>query len=270
MSFIDDLIDIGSDAIDWFTGSSAGANLARTAVTSFALNQVIKSVNNDNAVSTTTNRSTINSTPTVDPGVRLQVDPSPDQKIPVVYGRCGLGGIVVDAVLSDDKQTMRFCIVLCEKTGKLALGAGADSQITVESVYWNNNKIAFRKDGITAAALIDSQTNVEQSTDIDGLVKVWLYNNGSDSPILPFSFQSNALLPSAYSVMSGWNSNDKMSELVFAIVQVTYNKAKNITSLGNMTFVINNTMTLAGDCMYDYMTNKRYGAGIDPSEIYSV
>jgi hypothetical protein len=35
-----------------------------------------------------------------------------------------------------------------------------------------------------------------------------------------------------------------------------------------MTFVIENSMKLAGDCLYDLMTNTRYGAGINPEEIY--
>jgi hypothetical protein len=37
-----------------------------------------------------------------------------------------------------------------------------------------------------------------------------------------------------------------------------------------MRFKIQNSMTLPGDCIYDYMTNTRYGAGIDPAEINSL
>jgi hypothetical protein len=54
-----------------------------------------------------------------------------------------------------------------------------------------------------------------------------------------------------------------MSNLVFVIVRVDYNKDKNITGLGDLTFEIKNSMKLPGDCLYDYMTNTRYGAGID-------
>ena len=61
-----------------------------------------------------------------------------------------------------------------------------------------------------------------------------------------------------------------MSELVFCIVKIKYNKEKDITSLGEMEFKLNNTLTLPGDVIYDYMTNERYGAGIDSAEIYSV
>ena len=32
-------------------------------------------------------------------------------------------------------------------------------------------------------------------------------------------------------------------------------------------FHVTNSMTQPGDCIYDYMTNEMYGAGIDPAEI---
>jgi hypothetical protein len=60
-----------------------------------------------------------------------------------------------------------------------------------------------------------------------------------------------------------------MNNLAFAIVRIDYDKEKDVTSLGEFKFRINNTMYQAGDCLYDYMTNTRYGAGIDSGEIYS-
>jgi hypothetical protein len=60
-----------------------------------------------------------------------------------------------------------------------------------------------------------------------------------------------------------------MSDLVFAIIRLDYDAEKNVTGLGNVRFKISNSMTQPGDCLYDYMTNTRYGAGIDPTEIYA-
>jgi hypothetical protein len=60
-----------------------------------------------------------------------------------------------------------------------------------------------------------------------------------------------------------------MSDLVFAVVQITYSRENGITALPNMRFHLRNSMTLPGDCMLDYMTNTRYGAGIPAEEIYS-
>jgi hypothetical protein len=61
-----------------------------------------------------------------------------------------------------------------------------------------------------------------------------------------------------------------MSNLVFAVVRLTYDSDKGVTSIPNMQVRVKNTMTLPGDCVYDYMTNTRYGAGIPPGEIYSI
>jgi hypothetical protein len=58
-----------------------------------------------------------------------------------------------------------------------------------------------------------------------------------------------------------------MSDLVFAIVKVDYNRDKNVTSIGDYQFKITNSMKLGGDCLFDYATNTRYGAGIRLADI---
>jgi hypothetical protein len=59
-----------------------------------------------------------------------------------------------------------------------------------------------------------------------------------------------------------------MTNLCFALIRIDYNREKNVTGLGDIKFVIENSMTKPGDCLYDYMTNTRYGAGISAEEIY--
>ena len=247
MSWWDDLVDLGSSALDWFTGNSIGANLARTAVTGLALNQVTNAINREQANTTTT---------AVDKGVRVQVNPDPNTKIPVVYGRTALGGIVTDAVMSDQKTQMFYCLTLCEKTGRLNLGQGADSEITLLRVWRDNQALTFNENGVVQSSI--DETGVE-NTDIQGLIQFWFYNNGS-------LVSQNTDTP-AWQVFPTWNSNNKMTNLVFVIVRVDYNRDKNVTGLGDLTFEIKNSMTLPGDCLYDYMTNTRYGAGIPRAEI---
>jgi hypothetical protein len=58
-----------------------------------------------------------------------------------------------------------------------------------------------------------------------------------------------------------------MDELVFALIKVRYSKEKGITGIGNIEFKVKNTMSQAGDCINDYLTNTRYGAGITIEEI---
>jgi hypothetical protein len=50
---------------------------------------------------------------------------------------------------------------------------------------------------------------------------------------------------------------------------MTYSSEKNLTRIPTIRVQLTNSMTMPGDVVYDYMTNTRYGAGIDPSEIYS-
>lgn len=260
MSWLDDIIDVGKNVVGWFSGNTMGANLARTALSGYALNQVTKSINRENATEKKT----------VDEGVRLQVNPSPDQKIPVVYGRAALGGIISDAYLTTDNQNMYYCITLCEQTGNLNLGAGALSQITFKDIYWNNERLIFKQSGADAgyvvASSIDESGNV--NNDVNGLIQVFCYSGTSYDPVLPAGY-TNATSYYANNIMPHWTADHDMSYLVFAIVKITYNKEKNVTGLGDMTFVLENTMSEPGDCLYDYMTNTRYGAGIDPTEIYA-
>ena len=242
MSWWDDIVDFGSSALTWFTGNTTGAQLARTAVTGYALNQVTRAINKEQATTTST---------TADKGVRVQVNPDPNAKIPVIYGRSAISGIVTDALISDQKTQMFYCITLCEKTGRLSLGQGADSEILVTRIWRDNQALSFDSTGLVNGSVDDAGT---LNTDISGLIQFWIYNNGS-----LVSQNSNS---SAWDVFPTWDSTNLMTNLVFAIVRVDYNKDKNVTGLGDLTFEIKNSMSMPGDCLYDYMTNTRYGAGI--------
>ena len=260
MSFLDDIVDIGSNLWGQFTGSGVAGSIAKATALGFLLKEVTNSVNKDNTKAQTT------TTTAVDQGVRLQVDPDPTHAIPVVYGEAFIAGIVTDARLSSDNQTMWYCLTLCEKTGT-KLSDSVDSVIVFEELFWNDQKISFQSDGITAASVVDNSG--QANTDINGLVKIYCYNNGSNSPVVPNGY-TNGALASAYGIWAGgsvWTSQHTMDQLVFAIVRVDYDREKNVTGLPNIKFKLQNSMTQPGDCLYDYVTNTRYGAGIDPAEI---
>jgi hypothetical protein len=248
MGWLDSLLDIGATAIGWFTGGTLGAQLARTVVTSVALNQVSKSIAKEQKTDVQK---------TEDKGVRLQTNPDPNTKIPVVYGRACLGGTVTDAQMTNSNQTMWYCITICEVTGNLNLGQGAASSITFKDVYRDKQKLIFNSDGVTVAKAVDSD-GVE-NTDVAGLIKVYTFRNGSLSGPSPAA---------AATLMPAWTANHTMTNLCFALIRIDYNREKNVTGLGDIKFVIENSMTKPGDCLYDYMTNTRYGAGIASSEIY--
>ena len=58
-----------------------------------------------------------------------------------------------------------------------------------------------------------------------------------------------------------------MENLLFAVVEINYNREKGLTQLGTWNFEIENDMNKPGDVMYDYMTNTTYGAGIHEDDI---
>lgn len=253
MSWLDDLVDFGSSAANYFTGNSIGSSLARTALMGFALNRISNSINKEN---------NSNTAPNIQP---QQVDPDPNAKIPVVYGKALVKGIITDAVLTNGNQDMYFCLTLCEKTGNTGLGSGNDSVITFKEIYWNNQRLVFNSDGITVNSAIDEAGNT--NTGVAGLIQVYCFNNGSGNPVSPVGY-TNASLATADNVMPNWTANHDMSDLIFAIVKITYSSENNVNGLGEMAFILENTLSEPGDCLYDYMTNTRYGAGIDSSEIY--
>lgn len=260
MSFLDDIVEIGSSAASYLSGNSLAGTLARTALLGLAVNQITKSVTADNAK----NSNTLTDIP--DPQTKLQNNADTENKIPVVYGDAFLGGSVTDAVLAEDGLTMTFCLTISEKTGKVNLGQGADSVFTFKEPYWNGNKMVFKADGITVDYVVDPSGNIDNG--LSGLIKIWCFDGSSTDPVA-FSGYTNTPTDAAYTVMPGWTTSHTMSDLVFAIVQVKYDSTHSLTSLGTITFHMSNTLTQPGDCLYDYMTNTRYGAGLDPSEIYA-
>ena len=217
-----------------------------------------------NANTTPANQSGSNATQTTVTGSPITIQPSSENKVPVLYGSSYLGGTITDAVMTNANQTMFFAITISEKTGQV-YSTNTASDYTFHDIYWNNQRIVFQADGITCDYTVDTNSNVDSS--LHNNLKIYCYKGNSDTPTIPSGY-TNATPPKAYEVMPAWTSSTHaMSDLIFAIVELDYNQANSITSLGNIIFHIENTMKLPGDCLYDYMTNTRYGAGIDPSQI---
>lgn len=253
MSWIDDVVSFGKSALGYLGGDTLGSQLARTALTGLVLTQVSKSINKDNEKT--------------EKGTRVQVDPDPDFHIPVVYGDAVLSGAITDAVLTNDNGTMFYCITLCEKTGLENLGTGGQSVFTFLDIYWDDTRLLFESDGVTVSGYVDKANNICRDN-LAGKIKIYCFDGNSTSPTSQSCYPLSQI-QNAYDIMPNWTSNHAMSDLVFAIVRLDYDSEKNVTGLGNLRFKVYNSMTQPGDCLYDYMTNTRYGAGIDPTEIYA-
>jgi len=188
-------------------------------------------------------------------GVRIQLPPSTENKVPIIYGTVYQQGIITDARISNNNNTMSYVITLCEKT--------ASGNYSVDQIFWNDQRIILKADGYTLDYTIqsDGQTN----TKFTDKVRIWIYAGGSAA-----ANQIVGPTPAvnAYDTL-GTTDLYAMSDLVFAVVQLDYDQ-QNITGLPTMTFRITNSLNNPASVWYDYMTNTRYGGGFDTSEINTV
>lgn len=251
MSFLDGLGSIVKGVGGFLSSNNMGSSLAKTALIGFALNKVNKSIQNAQ------DNNKIDPTP-------ITLNPDTTNDVPVLYGSGYVKGMITDAYLTDNNKTMWFCITLCEKTGSTI--AGNPSVINFNEVYFNGLRLDFKSDGYTIDKAFDEDGN--STDDFNGLVEVYPFMGNSNSPV-GFTTEATNNSSNAYNLFPTWGSDHDMSDLVFALVKIDYNPEKNINNLGNWEFKLSNTMNQPGDVLYDYMTNTRYGAGIDPTEIYS-
>jgi hypothetical protein len=239
-----------SQAWSWATGSSISSTIAKTALLGYGVKLLSDNIN----------ESSQGKNATVDQGVRLQLAPDTENKIPVLYGTAYFAGDITDANLSADYKTMTYCLTLAETTGSKLSGSSSSYQFN--DVYLNNNRVVFNSDGVTVDYTVDRAGN--QDVSFRNLVKIYFYANNSG--IQPQGYSSTT--PASSAVMPGWTSlTHPMTGLVYAIVQVTYNRDKGITGLPNCVFQVTNSMTLPGDVLYDYMSSTRYGAAIVTNDI---
>jgi len=254
MSFLSGIISLGKSAVGILSGNGIAGTLARTAILGFALNKLSKNAIKGNDTGTQN----------IDQGVRLQINPDADSKIPVLYGSAFFGGNIIDAVMTNSNKTMWYAIALTEKTGTVYSSSTA-SAYTLNNVYWNNQRIIFNADGITANYTVDKSGVIDRN--ISGQVRVYFYAGGRTAGQLPSGYTGTAP-GNSETLFPNWASGTHaLTNVVFALVRVDYNREKNITGLGEMLFNVSNTLFQPGDVIYDYLTNTTYGAGITAGDI---
>jgi len=250
MSFLSGILDIGKKII----GDDTGKALVKTAVLGYLLNRLRRNALKDNAPKNEN----------IDGGVRLQIPPASDTKIPVIYGTAVTGGIITDAVMSNNNKRMTYCLTISERTGTL-LSTGAASAYVFKNIYWNDTRIVFKADGFTVDYVVDRDSN--QDINLRDLVKIYCYAGNSSTVSVPEGY-TNGSYPLAYTLIPGWTSTTHfMNDLIFVVIEVNYNREKNVTGIGDMRFQIQNSMNKPGDVIRDMLTSTRYGAGIDVAEV---
>jgi hypothetical protein len=259
MSFFSTIADLGKSALNFLSGNGIGSQLAKMALTGYALNQVTQNVNKSN-------QSTPSASVKVDPGVRIQIDPDQNNRIPVLYGESFVPGIVTDAHLSTDQATMTYVFTLCELTGT-KISDSTPSTYEFEDVYLNDQRVVFKSDGITADYTMDR--NGVQDLSVRDLVTVRFYVGGSPSAFQQGQQGGYAITPiNCWDVVPTWTPLHAMNDLLFAVITVKYNAEKGLKALPTVLFHLRNSMSQPGDCLWDFATNTRYGAGIAEEDIF--
>ena len=194
-------------------------------------------------------------------GNRVQLPPSTDNKIGVVYGSAYMKPIVVDAKISTDNQLMWYVLVFSESMDNDSIGT-----FSFGDIYWGDKKMNFDETDQTRVVSWVTSDGITD-TKVDGNVNIWLYRDGSDSPINSSLNAWEVLQDTEITEAQRWDTDKKMSKLCFAIVKIKYNQDSGITGLAEISAVINNSLTKPGDVIKDYLTNSRYGAGLSVDRI---
>jgi len=184
-----------------------------------------------------------------DPGSKVQVAPSTDNKIGIAYGKNFLSGPITDIAISNENQTMHFCITLSEYVD--------GGTYSVGQIFKNAGVCSFSGANLSSVTEQDGRINRDLVNDM----RVRVYAGSTDSANMVFP-TSGAV--DATTMMPHWTNTTSysMEGLVFAMVEVDYDAENGLTGLPPMTFELNNSIKNPGNVLYDYLTNSRYGAGI--------
>jgi hypothetical protein len=233
----------------------------------------------------------------VDPKIRLQNPPNTDNKIPVLYGRATTGGMLTDVAFWEDAlpyeydfdgspdpadadynpnfgevtaaaSLFQMCFTICMSTGNNI--AGDPSEYSLKNVYFNNQKVNFGPDSNAVLSLTDNEGNTlsmitNKPADIVGPndysnLYISLFK-GSASQIQEVGLESEFGYDARNEFFT-WTPDHTMGPLIFALVSVVYNKELGLDRVPDVRFDIENSLSLPGDVLYDFMTNPIYGCGI--------
>lgn len=259
MSFITDIIKFGLGRFGIEFNPNQGQIIGQSSANKLLQDTVNTTVKRTNTSTAENNTTEIE--------VKLDMKADTDANIPVIYGDAWVAPLLTDAQLTNMNCTMWYCLTLCETTGDLI--DGTPSQITFEEIYWNDQKLTFGYDGNTVAAAWSGSVGsaAVQNLDPSGVIKIYCYNGGSESPCAVRPQGLTVQHGNAYDLFPGWDSTYQMSNLVFALVRVDYTPSQNIDGIGKLVFKLRNSMNQPGDVMVDYLTNDIYGAGIPLAEV---
>ena len=173
-----------------------------------------------------------------DPGVDQRIGANTQNRVPLLYGKWTERGILTYFEVTEDKQTL-YAIV--------TLGEGPSTSI--DTIYWDDLVVTLDADGNVTNA-VDSE-GVETDR-LNGQINIQTYlgnATGNNSTYLE-------------GLSTNWTSNHKMTNLVYAVITVKYNREKEVTGLADMRFIGTSPLVDPSDAVKDLLQNPRYGLGL--------
>lgn len=208
-------------------------------------------------------------------GSRIQLRPSTDNKVGVVYGEAFVSGALVDAKISIDQKQMWYVYAIAEVTDTGVISIGNLTSTTETYVYWGDKTCIFdTTDRSKVVKFVNSDG--EEDTSVDGYLNMYFFRNGSYTGINTGSLSAiDILSDSAIAADQRWNSSrytysghaPTMANTMFAIVKLTYNQDASIVGEEQLQMRLQNSLTKPGDVIYDYLSNERYGGGIPYTQL---
>ena len=176
-----------------------------------------------------------------DPGVKVQLPPSTDNRIPIFYGRSFTGGIIVDAEIKNQNNTMVYCMVIGEKTDS--------GTITINDIYRDDTKLNFAAGSANVISATDP--NATNTSTIANKIRCRVYAGNAQSTANQIFPTSNKV--TAQSLMSTITSSTSYENLVYGIVEMDYDAENGLHEPSNV--------------LLDYLRNDRYGAGLSNADL---
>ena len=191
-----------------------------------------------------------------DPGIKIQLPPATDNKVPKLYGKNFTGSIIIDAEIKNQNKTMAYAMVISEYS--------SNDTWTISNIFRGDARLNF---GAGASAhIVQSITdpNATASTKVQGKLRCRVYAGGSEAVNQIFPTTNKV---AAYSMFNNWTASNTMEDLVFAIFEIDYDAEEGLAGLGAITYEINNALNEPSNVLLDYLQNTRYGAGVSNTMI---
>ena len=194
-----------------------------------------------------------------DPGVKIQLPPSTDNKIPVFYGRNHTGGIIVDAQIKNQNNTMVYCMVIGEKTDS--------GSYTVNQIYRDDQKLNFNTTpSLSHVVLSVTDTNATASNKVSGKMRCRVYAGNAQSSANQI-FPTTGTPVAAQTLMTTIDATTNYEDLVYAIFEIDYDPEENLLGLGGITYDITNSLNEPSNVLLDYLRNDRFGVGLSNADL---